>query len=113
MICPRCKKIVPEAQLACTCFIRRAEVEKRTLAIQRFTNGEIILFVRDGHIFPERSKSLSLCGTASINAANQDRTEQLSLEILDRSKVEPLPKPLKQIKCDACWGALPASEARH
>jgi hypothetical protein len=87
LICTRCHKSVPDGQLACDCFVLHAQTEKAELAVKRFKAIEALLFLRDGHIFPDRKHATSICGTATIKTYNDKKTSNLTPSVVDTEKI--------------------------
>ena len=66
MTCARCHRYVPADRIACDCYVLRADREQRSLALSRFLAGEAPLFLRSGHVYPDRRQCKAMCGQAKI-----------------------------------------------
>lgn len=96
LTCNRCNKMVPDGQLACACFIAHAEEEKVRLALKRFFNREVIMFLRDGHIYPESKNTRSICGVSDIKHYNDKKTTTIKPIDLLSGELE------ENLKCESC-----------
>ena len=78
LICKRCNKSVPDELLACDCFVLRAEEEKLRLALKRFKDDQVLMYLRGGHIYPSRKHVNSICLDSHIKAEDGARTHKIT-----------------------------------
>lgn len=90
--------------MACGCYVLRAQNEARDLALRRFFAGEVPIFIKDGHLYPDRRKCVSICGLEVITNRQDDwkRVEKVTGRTFD----------LNVIGCEACKAVvIQAAEA--
>jgi hypothetical protein len=72
MTCARCHRDVPADRIACDCYVLRADREQRSMALSRFLAGEAPLFLRRGHVYPDRRQRTAMCGQAVLTNRKDD-----------------------------------------